>query len=186
MSPAADCMLAILRGSTDNDNLPFINTLPARTRATSDDFKLMPLLKKCFHIKSRDFIRAGEASINVQNILKSMDYDSRLIRRVAICGYEGEMNAVMHGGDGSLCVEVDTDRLILEVSDDGPGIEDIELAMKAGYSTANDDYREMGFGAGMGLPNMKKNSDRLHIESGKGQGTVVRMLFFLPEGGKTP
>jgi anti-sigma regulatory factor (Ser/Thr protein kinase) len=145
----------------------------------------MPLLKKCFHIKSRDFIRAGEASINVQNLLKSMNYDSRLIRRVAICGYEGEMNAVMHGGDGSLCVEVDTDRLILEISDDGPGIEDIELAMKAGYSTAKDDYREMGFGAGMGLPNMKKNADQLHIESGKGQGTVVRMLFFLPEGGKS-
>jgi serine/threonine-protein kinase RsbT len=184
LSPAADCMLAILPGLTDSDNLPFINALPARDRATSDDFKLMPLLKKCFHIKGRDFIRAGEASINVQNLLKSMDYDSRLIRRVAICGYEGEMNAVMHGGDGSLCVEVDTDRLILEVSDDGPGIEDIELAMRAGYSTANDDYREMGFGAGMGLPNMKKNSDQLHIESGKGQGTVVRMFFFLPEGGK--
>jgi anti-sigma regulatory factor (Ser/Thr protein kinase) len=177
-------MLAILQGLTDNDNLPFINTPPARTCAISDDFKLMPLFKKCFLIKSRDFIRAGEASINVQNLLKSMNYDPRLIRRVAICGYEGEMNAVMHGGDGSLCVEVDTDRLILEVSDDGPGIEDIELAMKAGYSTANDDYREMGFGAGMGLPNMKKNSDQLDIESGKGQGTVVRMSFFLPEGGK--
>ena len=144
----------------------------------------MSLLKKSFRIKARDFIRAGEASINVQNLLKSMDYDSRLIRRVAICGYEGEMNAVMHGGDGSLCVEIDTDRLILEVSDDGPGIEDIDLAMKAGYSTANDNYREMGFGAGMGLPNMKKNSDQIHIESKKDQGTVVRMIFFLPEGGK--
>jgi anti-sigma regulatory factor (Ser/Thr protein kinase) len=177
-------MLAILPGLTDNDNLPFINALPPRTRATSNDLKLMSLIKKCFHIRSRDFIRAGEASINVQNLLKSMDYDSRLIRRIAICGYESEMNAVMHGGDGSLCVEVDTDRLILEVSDDGPGIEDIDLAMKAGFSTANDDHREMGFGAGMGLPNMKKNSDQLHIESSKGQGTVVRMIFFLPEGGK--
>ena len=145
----------------------------------------MSLLKKIFHIKSRDFIRAGEASINVQNLLKSMDFDPRLIRRVAICGYEGEMNAVMHGGDGSLSVEVDTDRLILEISDDGPGIEDIELAMQAGYSTANDDHREMGFGAGMGLPNMKKNSDHIQIESDKDEGTVVRMIFFLPEGGKT-
>ena len=145
----------------------------------------MPKFKKSFYIKGRDFIRAGEASINVQNLLKSMDFDSRLIRRVAICGYESEMNVVMHGGDGSLSLEVDTDRLILKISDDGPGIEDIELAMQAGYSTANDNYREMGFGAGMGLPNMKKNSDRLHIESGKGQGTVVRMFFFLPEGGKT-
>lgn len=121
----------------------------------------------------------------MQNLLKSMDFDPRLIRRVAICGYESEMNVVMHGGDGSLSIEVDTDNLILEITDDGPGIEDIELAMQAGYSTANDDHREMGFGAGMGLPNMKKNSDQIHIESNKGQGTVVRMIFFLPEGGKT-
>ena len=145
----------------------------------------MSKFKKSFHIKGRDFIRAGEASINVQNLLKSMDFDSRLIRRVAICGYESEMNVVMHGGEGSLSLEIDTDKLILEISDDGAGIEDIELAMKAGYSTANDDHREMGFGAGMGLPNMKKNSDQIHIESNRDQGTVVRMIFFLPEGGKT-
>ncbi|MGD8739124.1 MAG: ATP-binding protein [Desulfobacterales bacterium] len=145
----------------------------------------MPKFKKSFNIKGRDFIRAGEASINVQNLLKSMNFNPRLIRRVAICGYESEMNVVMHGGDGSLSLEVDTDRLILKISDDGPGIEDIELAMQAGYSTANDDHREMGFGAGMGLPNMKKNSDQIHIESNKGQGTVVCMIFFLPEGGKT-
>ena len=145
----------------------------------------MPKFKKSFNIKGRDFIRAGEASINVQNLLKSMDFNPRLIRRVAICGYESEMNVVMHGGDGSLSLEVDTDRLILKISDDGPGIEDIELAMQAGYSTANDDHREMGFGAGMGLPNMKKNSDQIHIESKKNQGTVVCMVFFLPEGGKT-
>ena len=145
----------------------------------------MSKFKKSFHVKARDFIRAGEASINVQNLLKSMNFDARLIRRVAICGYEGEMNAVMHGGDGNLSVEVDTDRLTLEISDDGPGIEDIELAMQAGYSTANDDYREMGFGAGMGLPNMKKNSDQILIESKKNQGTLVRMTFFLPGGGKT-
>ena len=144
----------------------------------------MPKFKKSFYIKGRDFIRAGEASINVQNLLKSIDFDSRLIRRVAICGYESEMNVVMHGGDGSLSLEVDTDKLILEISDDGPGIEDIDLAMQAGYSTANDDHREMGFGAGMGLPNMKKNSDQICIESNKNQGTVVRMIFFLPEGGK--
>ncbi len=145
----------------------------------------MSRFKKSFHIKGRDFIRAGEAAINVQNLLKSMDFDSRLVRRIAICGYESEMNVVMHGGDGSLSIEVDTDKLILEISDDGPGIEDIELAMQTGYSTANDDHREMGFGAGMGLPNMKKNSDRIQIESKKDQGTVVRMFFFLPEGGKT-
>jgi anti-sigma regulatory factor (Ser/Thr protein kinase) len=145
----------------------------------------MSKLKKSFHIKARDFIRAGEASINVQNLLKSMNFDPGLIRRIAICGYEGEMNAVMHGGDGYLSLEIDTDQLALEISDDGPGIEDIELAMQAGYSTANDDHREMGFGAGMGLPNMKKNSDQIHIASQKNNGTLVRMIFFLPEEGKT-
>ncbi|MBW2434235.1 MAG: ATP-binding protein [Deltaproteobacteria bacterium] len=145
----------------------------------------MPRLKKSFHIKARDFIRAGEASINVQNLLKSMDFDPRLIRRVAICGYESEMNVVMHGGDGTLSIEVDEQKLVLEIIDDGPGIEDIELAMQAGYSTANDDHREMGFGAGMGLPNMKKNSDHIQIESPKNQGTAVRMVFFIPEKGKT-
>ena len=145
----------------------------------------MPQLRKSFPIKARDFIRAGEASINVQNLLKSMDFNPRLIRRVAICGYESEMNVVMHGGDGTLSIEVDDEKLVLEITDDGQGIEDIELAMQAGYSTANDDHREMGFGAGMGLPNMKKNSDRIKIESQKNDGTVVRMVFFIPEKGKT-
>ena len=145
----------------------------------------MSKFKKTFHIKGRDFIRAGEASINIQNLLKSMDFDPRLIRRIAICGYESEMNVVMHGGDGTLSLEVDTDKLILEIKDDGPGIEDIDLAMQAGYSTANDNHREMGFGAGMGLPNMKKNSDQIHIESRKSRGTIVQMVFFLPVGGKT-
>jgi anti-sigma regulatory factor (Ser/Thr protein kinase) len=145
----------------------------------------MPQLKKSFPIKARDFIRAGEASINIQNLLKSMDFDPRLIRRVAICGYESEMNVVMHGGDGTLSIEVDSDRLILVVTDDGPGIPDIELAMQAGYSTANDDHREMGFGAGMGLPNMKKNSDQIHIDSPENNGTVVRMTFIIPDKGKS-
>ena len=145
----------------------------------------MTAVKKSYYIKSRDFIRAGEASIKIQTLLKSLNFDPQLIRRVAICGYEGEMNVVMHGGDGSLSVGIKTDELIMEISDDGPGIVDIEKAMQAGFSTALDEHREMGFGAGMGLPNMKKNSDQIHIESNKGEGTVVRMIFFLPEGGKT-
>ena len=143
-------MLANLPGLTENDSLPLINARPARINAPSENIKRMSQLKKSFPIKSRDFIRAGEASINIQNLLKSMNFDPRLIRRVAICGYESEMNVVMHGGDGTLSIEVDIDKLILEITDDGPGIPDIELAMQAGYSTANDDHREMGFGAGMG------------------------------------
>jgi serine/threonine-protein kinase RsbT len=140
-------------------------------------------LRKSFNIKARDFMRAGEASIQVQNLLKSLNFDHKLIRRIAICGYEGEMNAVMHGGDGALSIEIDNDKLVLEISDAGPGIADIEMAMQAGYSTANDEHREMGFGAGMGLPNMKKNSDKIFVQSEIGQGTQVRMVFFLSEGG---
>ena len=136
-------------------------------------------LKKTFRINAKDFIHAGEASINVQNLLKSMDFDPQTIRRIAICGYEGEMNVVMHGGDGQLSVEIDTGTLAMEISDNGSGIEDIEKAMQEGFSTASDEHREMGFGAGMGLPNMKKNSDEIAVESVKGQGTRVRMVFHL-------
>ena len=140
-------------------------------------------LRKNFHIKSRDFIRAGEASIQIQNLLKSLKFDPYLIRRVAICGYEGEMNVVMHGGDGSLSFGIDSDKIIMELSDDGPGIVDIDKAMQAGFSTASDEHREMGFGAGMGLPNMKKNSDEITVESEKGRGTFVRMVFYIDKGG---
>ena len=136
-------------------------------------------LKKTFRIKAKDFIHAGEASINVQNLLKSLDLDPQIIRRIAICGYEGEMNVVMHGGDGALSIEIDADTLAMEISDNGPGIENIEKAMEAGFSTASDEHREMGFGAGMGLPNMKKNSDKIEVISNKGEGTRVRMIFHL-------
>ena len=143
----------------------------------------MTALKKSYHIKSRDFIRAGEASIQIQALLKSLNFEPKLIRRVSICGYEGEMNVVMHGGDGTLSFEINTDQLIVEITDDGPGIVDIAKAMQAGFSTASDEHRNMGFGAGMGLPNMKKNSDDITVESEKGQGTLVRMVFFLRKGG---
>jgi len=136
-------------------------------------------LKKTYRIKAKDFIHAGEASISVQNLLKSLDLDPRIIRRIAICGYEGEMNVVMHGGDGELSIEIDADSLAMDIDDNGPGIDDIEKAMEAGFSTASDEHREMGFGAGMGLPNMKKNSDTIAVESTKGQGTRVRMVFHL-------
>lgn len=107
-----------------------------------------------------------------------MNYDSDLVRRVAICGYEAEMNLVMHGGDGQLSVDVSAEKVIVEVADKGPGIPDVELAMQEGYSTARDEYREMGFGAGMGLPNMKKNSDEMSVISEPGNGTQVTMVFF--------
>lgn len=95
------------------------------------------------------------------------------------------MNAVMHGGDGLLMIEIDAEKLVLEISDDGPGIEDIDMAMQTGFSTAEDEHREMGFGAGMGLPNMEKNSDQITVESEKGQGTRVQMIFFRDRGDKS-
>jgi anti-sigma regulatory factor (Ser/Thr protein kinase) len=140
-------------------------------------------LQKSFFIKARDFVHAGEASIRVQQLLKTMDFDPQLIRRVAVCSYEGEMNVVMHGGDGRLDMDLNREGLTLEISDEGPGIPDIELAMQPGFSTASDEQRELGFGAGMGLPNMKKNADSIAIESLPGQGTRVRMQFFLSAGG---
>jgi anti-sigma regulatory factor (Ser/Thr protein kinase) len=141
-------------------------------------------LQKRFLIRARDFVHAGEASIQLQNILKSMHFDQRLIRRVAVCSYEGEMNVVMHAADGSLSVDIAGDELILEVRDPGPGIPDIGLAMQPGFSTASDELREMGFGAGMGLPNMQKNADAITVDSAAGAGTCVVMRFSLKEGGR--
>lgn len=139
----------------------------------------MPALKKCFTIKNRDFIHAGEASIAVQNMLKQLGIAPAVIRRVAICGYEGEMNVVMHGGDGVFCLEVNTHEIVIDISDNGPGIADIDKAMEKGFSTATDEYREMGFGAGMGLPNMNTHSDDMQIESRQNHGARIRMYFHL-------
>jgi len=145
----------------------------------------MASIRQRFFIRKKDFNRAGESTINLKNILKSMNFDPSLIRRLSICGYEGEINVVIHGGDGTMDLEIFPDHLVLEISDNGPGIEDIELAMTEGYSTATDEHREMGFGAGMGLPNMRKNSDEFRIESQVGVGTKVYMSFNLQPPGKT-
>ena len=141
------------------------------------------ILHKIFQINKKDFVHAGEASIHAKNLLKSLQLDAGLIRRVSICGYEGEMNVVMHGGEGHLSISIEKDQIVLELSDNGPGIPDIELALKEGYSTASDKFREMGFGAGMGLPNMKRNADAFDLSSRVGEGTAVRMVFFLKAKG---
>ncbi|MDM8538568.1 ATP-binding protein, partial [Desulfobacterales bacterium HSG17] len=108
----------------------------------------------------------------------------KLIRRIAICGYEGEMNVVMHGGEGHLELELFDDRVSLSITDNGPGIEDVDQALEKGFTTASEKFRNMGFGAGMGLPNMKKNSDKFYIESEKMKGTNIRMIYYTSgEGG---
>ncbi len=134
------------------------------------------MLKK-YSIKPRDFVKAGEESIRIQKFLKFIGFDAGLIRRISICAYEAEMNVVMHGGDGEMSMLVDPKEIVLEVADDGPGIPDIGLALQEGYSTASPEHREMGFGAGMGLPNIKKNADSLDIHSGNGQGVHLTMCF---------
>ena len=128
-----------------------------------------------------DFTLAGEASSDVKNKLKKLGVPPEIIRKVAIAMYEGEINMVIHANGGDISVDITPDAILMELKDVGPGIEDIDKAMQAGYSTAPDNVRSLGFGAGMGLPNMKKNSDTMNIQTVLGQGTTVTMTVNMPE-----
>lgn len=128
-----------------------------------------------FDVPGDDFARAGEASGEIKNILKSLGFSPAMIRRAAVATYEAEINMVIHAGGGVATVLVNPDCVEITLADHGPGIPDIELAMQAGYSTAPDNVRSIGFGAGMGLPNMKNYTDEMHIESQVGVGTTVTM-----------
>jgi anti-sigma regulatory factor (Ser/Thr protein kinase) len=131
------------------------------------------LLREDFTIQGRNFDRAGEVSSEIKVILRDLGIDAATVRRFVIVAFEGEMNVVMYAERGVLTMILSEEEITLEIKDEGPGIEDIELAMKEGYSTASDEMREMGFGFGMGLSNMKKNSDEFRIESEVGKGTSV-------------
>jgi len=135
-------------------------------------------LTKEYRIKAGDFEKAGDASLQIKTTLKSLDIYPDIIRRAAICAYESEMNIVMHGGGGTITLTVDDSGIVLEVRDEGPGIEDVNLAFQEGYSTALMEHREMGFGAGMGLPNIKKSSDFYEINSKPGKGTNLTIFFW--------
>jgi serine/threonine-protein kinase RsbT len=137
------------------------------------------LLQEKFEIEGGDFINAGESSIKIRNILKDIGIDSDIIRRVAIVAYEAEMNVVMYARHAKMRLYVYTDKIQLEIEDRGEGIEDIELAMQPGYSTATEEMRELGFGAGMGLPNIKKNADVFNITSTPGKGTKLEIKINL-------
>ena len=126
-------------------------------------------------ISGDDFTRAGEASSDVKNKLKVMGIDNNVIRKVAIAMYEGEINMVIHANGGNITVEIGPDNIRMILADTGPGIVDIDKAMEQGYSTAPEEVRALGFGAGMGLPNMKKYSDYMNIDSTIGVGTTVTM-----------
>jgi anti-sigma regulatory factor (Ser/Thr protein kinase) len=128
-----------------------------------------------YEVPGDDFTRAGEASADLKARLKQLGLPADLIRRVAIARYEGEINLAIHAGGGRIRVDVRPECVEMELSDDGPGIADIPLAMSEGYSTAPEEVRNLGFGAGMGLPNMKKYSDDFAIRSAVGKGTTVTM-----------
>ena len=128
-----------------------------------------------YDISADDFTRAGEASSDVKRKLKQMGVDPEAIRKVAIAMYEGEINMVIHAKGGLITVEITPQQIKMILADVGPGIPDVELAMQAGYSTAPDEIRSLGFGAGMGLPNMKKYSDDMEIDTRLGQGPTITM-----------
>lgn len=138
------------------------------------------LYRREFQITGGDFTDAGRASTEIKAVLKQIGIAPDTIRRVAIASYEAEMNVVMYARHGTLRLQVTPEEIDIQVQDEGPGIPDIELAMQEGYSTATDEMREMGFGAGMGLPNIKRNADRFLLQSTVGGGTTLSIVVNIP------
>ena len=132
-----------------------------------------------YTVDGDNFMSAGEASADVKRVLRQLGFDSTVIRRTAIAMYEGEINMVIHANGGEITVDITMDEIIIVLKDVGPGIKDIDKAMEAGYSTASDHIRSLGFGAGMGLPNMKKCSDEMKIDTKIGVGTTVTLVIKL-------
>ena len=140
------------------------------------------LLDLEFEIVGGDFNQAGRVSTRLKSILKEVGFNPQVVRRVAISTYEAEMNVVMYARRGVLRFKASPQRISIVIEDEGQGIENIEMAMKEGYSTATDEMREMGFGAGMGLPNIKRNSDRFEITSEIGKGTRLKVTIIAGDG----
>lgn len=134
---------------------------------------------KEYKLSGDDFSIAGEASSDFKAVLKKLGVDSGVIRRVAIAMYEAEINTIIHGGGGDCKAEIAGNRITLVFRDNGPGIANLELAMKEGYSTATESIRELGFGAGMGLPNIKRYTDEMHIKTAPSEGTEMTLIINL-------
>ena len=139
----------------------------------------METIKLVYPVEGGDLIEAGEASSKMKLTLKKLGLPQDVIRRASICMYEGEINMVIHADGGQAVVEVDPGQIVIRMEDTGPGIPDVEQAMQEGFSTAGQTARELGFGAGMGLPNMKRYSDEMEITSEVGKGTTVRMSVYV-------
>ncbi len=135
-------------------------------------------LEYSFKVEGGDFTNAGVASSNVKKALKQLNISPKKIRKIVVSLYEAEVNIVAHAYKGDIFVSIYEDKIETELKDEGPGIPNIEKAMQIGFSTASAKVREMGFGAGMGLPNMKKNSDKMEISSEVGKGTTVKLTHY--------
>lgn len=142
------------------------------------------VLSQDFEIIGGDFSNAGKTSTSIKEILQEIGINPSIIIRASIAIYEAEMNVVMYAHSGTLTLSISPKKLHFKLLDKGPGIKNIDLAMKEGFSTATDEMREMGFGAGMGLPNIRKNADRFKITSTLGKGTALDILFCLNKAGK--
>ncbi|PKQ65186.1 anti-sigma regulatory factor [Labilibaculum filiforme] len=136
-------------------------------------------MKFTFVIEGGNFSKAGTASSEVKKILKQLNVDPKIIKRTVVSLYEAEVNVVAHAFEGNMNVEIFPDKIVVRIEDKGPGIPDIDMAMQIGFSTATPEVREMGFGAGMGLPNIKKNSDRMNISSTINVGTQLEIVNYL-------
>jgi len=132
-----------------------------------------------FYIEEGNFTRAGYASSEIKKILRQLNVDLAIIKRTVVACYEAEVNVVAHSYGGIIYVDIDHQSIKIKLVDEGPGIPDIEQAMQEGFSTASSQVREMGFGAGMGLPNIKKNADLFSISSEVGKGTTLEITMFL-------
>ncbi len=139
----------------------------------------MESIKLHYDVSADDFTRAGAASGDVKRTLKQLGVSPATTRNVAVAMYEGEINMVIHAGGGEIDVEITEDAIHMVLADHGPGIENVELAMKEGYSTAPDNIRCLGFGAGMGLPNIKKYSDEFRLETALGVGTTLTLTVYM-------
>ncbi|MCX7745895.1 MAG: ATP-binding protein [Clostridia bacterium] len=136
-------------------------------------------IKLHYEIPGNDLAIAGEASSAVKKKLSQLGVDPGLIKKTAVAMYEAEINAVIHANGGAADIEIDREKIKVKIQDQGPGIPDIDLAMQEGFSTASDNIREMGFGAGMGLPNMKRYADRLEIITEVNKGTTIIITVFI-------
>lgn len=139
------------------------------------------VMKLHYDVSGDDFTRAGETSSKVKKTLNQLGFNPAVVRKVAISMYEAEINMVIHASGGTIDVDISPEQIVIIMQDTGPGIPDVEKAMQEGFSTADQNVRELGFGAGMGLPNIKKYSDEMEIDTEVGKGTRLKLVIFAKE-----